>query len=75
MEKIPQTPRTTLKRLPKRGSYDRETIEAILDAARRFQVGRLPLINHLKNLNLITSTESDDLEEALSRLTENSWSS
>ena len=51
------------------------TIEAILDAARRFQVGRLPLINHLKNLNLITSTESDDLEEALSRLTENSWSS
>lgn len=31
MEKIPQTPRTTLKRLPKRGSYDRETIEAILD--------------------------------------------
>lgn len=31
MEKIPQTPRTTLKRLPKRGSYDRGTIEAILD--------------------------------------------
>ena len=31
MEKIPQTPRTTLKRLPRRGSYDRETIEAILD--------------------------------------------
>jgi nitroimidazol reductase NimA-like FMN-containing flavoprotein (pyridoxamine 5'-phosphate oxidase superfamily) len=31
MEKIPQTQRTTLKRLPKRGSYDRETIEAILD--------------------------------------------
>jgi nitroimidazol reductase NimA-like FMN-containing flavoprotein (pyridoxamine 5'-phosphate oxidase superfamily) len=30
MEKIPQTQRTTLKRLPKRGSYDRETIEAIL---------------------------------------------
>jgi nitroimidazol reductase NimA-like FMN-containing flavoprotein (pyridoxamine 5'-phosphate oxidase superfamily) len=31
MEKILQTPRTTLKRLPKRGTYDRETIEAILD--------------------------------------------
>ncbi|MDX6445677.1 MAG: uncharacterized protein QOH71_2751 [Blastocatellia bacterium] len=31
MEKIPQTQRTTLKRLPQRGSYDRETIEAILD--------------------------------------------
>jgi nitroimidazol reductase NimA-like FMN-containing flavoprotein (pyridoxamine 5'-phosphate oxidase superfamily) len=31
MEKIPQTQRTTLKRLPKRGSYDRETIAAILD--------------------------------------------
>ncbi|HMJ25959.1 MAG TPA: pyridoxamine 5'-phosphate oxidase family protein [Pyrinomonadaceae bacterium] len=31
MEKIPQTPRTTLKRVPTRGSYDRETIEAILD--------------------------------------------
>jgi nitroimidazol reductase NimA-like FMN-containing flavoprotein (pyridoxamine 5'-phosphate oxidase superfamily) len=31
MGKIPQTPRTTLKRLPKRGSHDRETIEAILD--------------------------------------------
>lgn len=31
MEKISQTPRTTLKRLPKRGSFDRETIAAILD--------------------------------------------
>jgi nitroimidazol reductase NimA-like FMN-containing flavoprotein (pyridoxamine 5'-phosphate oxidase superfamily) len=31
MEKIPQTQRTTLKRLPKRGSFDRETIAAILD--------------------------------------------
>jgi len=31
MEKIPQTPRTTLKRLPKRGSYDRELINSILD--------------------------------------------
>ena len=31
MKKIPQTQRTTLKRLPQRGSYDRETIEAILD--------------------------------------------
>jgi len=28
---IPQTPRTTLKRLPQRGSYDRELIEQILD--------------------------------------------
>jgi uncharacterized protein len=31
MEKIPQTPRTTLKRLPQRGSYDRELINQILD--------------------------------------------
>jgi nitroimidazol reductase NimA-like FMN-containing flavoprotein (pyridoxamine 5'-phosphate oxidase superfamily) len=31
MEKIPQTPRTTLKRLPQRGSYDRELIDSILD--------------------------------------------
>jgi uncharacterized protein len=31
MEKIPQTPRTTLKRLPQRGSYDREVINPILD--------------------------------------------
>ena len=31
MEKIPQTRRTTLKRLPKRGSYDREVINSILD--------------------------------------------
>jgi uncharacterized protein len=31
MEKIPQTPRTTLKRLPQRGSYDREVINQILD--------------------------------------------
>src|SRR5213594_4433899 len=31
MEKIPQTPRTTLKRLPQRGSYDRELINSILD--------------------------------------------
>jgi uncharacterized protein len=28
---IPQTPRTTLKRLPQRASYDRELIEQILD--------------------------------------------
>ena len=31
MEKISQTPRTTLKRLPQRGSYDRELINQILD--------------------------------------------
>ncbi|HSQ22835.1 MAG TPA: pyridoxamine 5'-phosphate oxidase family protein, partial [Pyrinomonadaceae bacterium] len=29
--RIPQTPRTTLKRLPKRGSHDREIINSILD--------------------------------------------
>ena len=31
MEQLPQTPRTTLKRLPKRGSYEREVINSILD--------------------------------------------
>src|SRR6267154_2553623 len=31
MEKLPQTPRTTLKRLPQRGHYDRELINRILD--------------------------------------------
>ncbi|HYX26981.1 MAG TPA: pyridoxamine 5'-phosphate oxidase family protein [Pyrinomonadaceae bacterium] len=31
MNQIPQTPRTTLKRLPKRGSQERETINQILD--------------------------------------------
>jgi nitroimidazol reductase NimA-like FMN-containing flavoprotein (pyridoxamine 5'-phosphate oxidase superfamily) len=31
MDKIPQTPRTSLKRLPQRGSYDRELIDRILD--------------------------------------------
>jgi uncharacterized protein len=31
MEKISQTPRTTLKRLPQRGSYDREVINQILN--------------------------------------------
>jgi hypothetical protein len=31
MDQIPQTPRTTLKRLPQRGSHDRETINRILD--------------------------------------------
>jgi len=31
MEKLPQTPRTTLKRLPQRGHYDRELINQILD--------------------------------------------
>jgi nitroimidazol reductase NimA-like FMN-containing flavoprotein (pyridoxamine 5'-phosphate oxidase superfamily) len=31
MDKLPQTPRTTLKRLPQRGRYDRELINQILD--------------------------------------------
>jgi nitroimidazol reductase NimA-like FMN-containing flavoprotein (pyridoxamine 5'-phosphate oxidase superfamily) len=31
MKKLPQTPRTTLKRLPQRGNYDREVINQILD--------------------------------------------
>ena len=31
MEKLPQTPRTTLKRLPQRGHYERELINQILD--------------------------------------------
>jgi uncharacterized protein len=31
MDKIPQTSRTTLKRLPQRGTYDREPIDRILD--------------------------------------------
>lgn len=31
MDKIPLTPRTTLKRLPKRGSHEREVINEILD--------------------------------------------
>ena len=31
MEKLPQTSRTTLKRLPQRGHYDRELIDQILD--------------------------------------------
>ena len=31
MKKLPQTPRTTLKRLPQRGKYDRELIDQILD--------------------------------------------
>ena len=39
MEKIPQTPRTTLKRLPQRGSYDRELIDAILDEALLCHIG------------------------------------
>ena len=33
------TPRTTLKRLPKRGTYDRETVHAILDEAIVCHVG------------------------------------
>lgn len=31
MDELPRTPRTTLKRLPKRGSHDREVINQILD--------------------------------------------
>jgi len=31
MDKLPQTPRATLKRLSQRGSYDREVIDQILD--------------------------------------------
>src|SRR5438105_11698859 len=31
MKKLSQTPRTTLKRLPQRGNYDRELIDQILD--------------------------------------------
>src|SRR3982751_199571 len=31
MSQLPRTPRTTLKRLPKRGSHERETINQILD--------------------------------------------
>jgi len=34
-----QTPRTTVKRLPKRGDYDRATIEAIVDEALVCHVG------------------------------------
>src|SRR5258706_462638 len=34
-----QTPRTTVKRLPKRGAYDRATIEAIVDEALICHVG------------------------------------
>lgn len=34
-----QTPRTTVKRLPERGAYDRATIEAILDEALICHVG------------------------------------
>ena len=31
MNQLPETPRTTLKRLPKRGSHERDTINQILD--------------------------------------------
>ncbi len=36
---LEQTPRTTLKRLPKRGAFDRETIYSILDEALICHVG------------------------------------
>jgi nitroimidazol reductase NimA-like FMN-containing flavoprotein (pyridoxamine 5'-phosphate oxidase superfamily) len=36
---LEQTPRTTLKRLPKRGTYDRETIDSILDEALICHIG------------------------------------
>jgi nitroimidazol reductase NimA-like FMN-containing flavoprotein (pyridoxamine 5'-phosphate oxidase superfamily) len=39
MDKLPQTPRTTLKRLPQRGNYDRELINQILDEAFICHVG------------------------------------
>ena len=39
MTTIPQTPRTTLKRLPQRGSYDRQLINRILDEAFICHVG------------------------------------
>jgi len=39
MDKIPQTPRTTLKRLPQRGSYDRKLINQILDEGLICHVG------------------------------------
>src|SRR5258708_38658166 len=39
MDKLPQTPRTTLKRLPQRGSYDREVINPILDEGFLCHVG------------------------------------
>ena len=39
MNKIPQTTRSTLKRLPKRGSFDRDVINQILDAGFVCHVG------------------------------------
>ena len=39
MKKSLQTERTTVRRLPKRGAYDRQTIEAILDEAFICHVG------------------------------------
>lgn len=39
MNNLSQTPRTTLKRLPKRGSHERETINEILDEAFICHVG------------------------------------
>src|SRR6266481_3754925 len=39
MDKLPQTPRTTMKRLPQRGSYDRKVINPILDEGFLCHVG------------------------------------
>ena len=39
MDELNRTPRTTLKRLPKRGSHDREVIDRILDEAFICHVG------------------------------------
>src|SRR5438128_12446981 len=39
MNKIPQTTRSTLKRLPKRGSFDRDVINQILDVGFVCHVG------------------------------------
>jgi nitroimidazol reductase NimA-like FMN-containing flavoprotein (pyridoxamine 5'-phosphate oxidase superfamily) len=41
MNKLPETPRTTLKRLPKRGSHERDTINQILDEGFICHVGFL----------------------------------
>lgn len=38
-ERVPQTERTRVKRIPKRGNYERETINAILDEAFICHVG------------------------------------
>lgn len=39
MPDYPKTPRSTVKRIPKRGHYDRATVHAVLDAGRVCHVG------------------------------------